>query len=91
MSTNKNDDTSSTPELTEKEEPARGSKSSRFSFFDIFGKILFFVVWIIFGVVIFNHLTSSGTSVVLAALVALVGGFVAAVIAYIVGMSGATL
>lgn len=91
MSTNTNGDVPSTPDSTEKEESARGSRSSRPSFSDVLGVIIFFAAWIIFGIVIFNHLAGSGTSIVLAALAAFIGGFIAAVITYIVGMSGATL
>lgn len=75
------------PESTP-DEPAGGKKSVWKAISTGFGVVLFFGCWILFGVVIFNHLTGIGTSVGLALLAAIIGGFIAAVIAWVAGMAG---
>lgn len=90
MTTNANGESPSTPDSAP-DKPARNKKFSWDAFSTGFGVILFFGCWVLFGVVIFNHLTGIGTSVVLAVLAAVIGGFIAAVIAWIVGMSGISI
>lgn len=67
------------------------NKSGKFSWDEIsfgLGTLLFIACWIVLGVIIFHYLTGMGIVVVLAVLGGIIGGFIAAVITWIVGMAG---
>lgn len=88
MATNTNSDAPSCPDSPQKDEPARGGKFSLDRILNALGILLFLGCWILFGVIIFNYLTGIGAPVVLSALAAVIGGFIAAVIAWFAGLAG---
>jgi hypothetical protein len=52
------------------------------------GILLFIACWIVFGIIIFHALTSMGIFIVFAVLGGIIGGFIATVITWIIGMAG---
>lgn len=73
---------------SESTKPERGGKLSVDEGFSVLGVILFIICWIVFGVIIFHVLMGMGIFVVFSALGGLIGGFIAAVIVFIMGMAG---
>lgn len=88
MTTNANGDATSSPDSRQKDELARGRKFSWDSIWNALGILIFLGCWILLGILIFNYLTGIGTPIILAVLAAIIGGFIAAVIAWFAGIAG---
>lgn len=84
MTTNANSDGSSSQTPT----PDPNKKFSLDAFFHGLGVVLFIICWIVAGVVIFFALTGMGIFTVFAVFGGIIGGFVAAVVIFIMGMAG---
>jgi hypothetical protein len=74
-----------------RKESAKPERDGKFSADDAFtglGVVFFIICWIVFGVAIFHALTSMGIFVALAVIVGIIGGFIATVITWMIGMAG---